>query len=260
MGAHEAEIDRLYGLPLDEFTSERDELAARLKREGDAEAAAEVKRLRKPTVPAWALNQVRHNNKKQVDELIDAGARLREAQERLLGGGGREALDRASEEERRLVAELARQAERELVAAGRSVSSTVQERLRDTLHAAATDTEAREALSAGRLLREHTASGLGPLLGAEGGAVSRGRTDGALARRVRQLEDRLDQAREKQHELEEERATSRRALRDARREATRAASALERAEAADEEARARAEQGGDRVSELEEALRELQQK
>jgi hypothetical protein len=256
---HGAAIDRLYGLPLDEFTSARDELAGRLRRDGDASTAAEIKRLRKPTVSAWALNQVSHHNAKQINELIEAGGRLREAQDELLAGGGREALDQAAEDERRLVAELARQAERELVAASRSVSSSVQEKLRDTLHAAASDDEAREALSAGRLLREYTATGLGPLLeaGGRGGAGGRGQ-DGTLARRARQLEDRLEKARAKQRDLEEERADARRELREARREATRAASALERAEAAEEETRKRADQAGDRVAELETALSDLQ--
>jgi hypothetical protein len=257
--ADQAAIDRLYGLPLDEFTSARDELATRLRREGDTGAATEVKRLRKPTVSAWALNQVSRNNTKRVGKLIDAGGRLREAQEQLLAGGGREPLDQAAEEERRLVAELAREAEQELLAAGRSASSSVQEKLRDTLHAAATDPEAREALSAGRLLREYSASGLGPLIeaGAHAGARGGGR-DGVSARRVRQLEERLEKGRAEQRELEEARSGTRRELREARREATRAASALERAEAAEEEARARAERAGDRVADLETALSELQ--
>ena len=53
----EEEIDSLYAGPLDEFVRERDELARRLNREGDREACARVKALRKPTVGAWALNQ-----------------------------------------------------------------------------------------------------------------------------------------------------------------------------------------------------------
>lgn len=244
-------IDRLYSLPLDEFTPERDELAARLRREGDRDAAAEVKKLRKPGVAAWALNQVRRNNPGQVEELIETGVRLRAAQEELLSGAGREALDRAAEEERRLVGELARHAERELVAAGRTVSAAVQERLRDTLRAVATDDEARECLRAGRLLRDYTPSGLGALLGSEAAASPReGR------RRNRQLEERLEQARAKQRELEEQVAEARRRLRDARREATRAAAELERAEAAQEQAEARVREAGERTAELEARLAE----
>jgi hypothetical protein len=249
-------IDRLYGLALDEFTAERDELAARLRKEGDRDAAADVKRLRKPSVAAWALNQVQRNDPKQVQALIEAGKRLRDAQEQLLSGGGRKPLDQAADDERRLVTELARHAERELVVAGRSVSGAVHERLRDTLRAVATDDEAREALSAGRLLRDHTPAGLGSLLGAEPAAAGRG--DGAARRRTRQLEERLGKARAKQDELEQKAAEAGRALRDARREATRAAAALERAEAAEDQARRRAGEAADRTAELEEALAELE--
>jgi hypothetical protein len=242
-------VDRLYGLPLDEFTAERDELAARLRKEGHRDAADQLKKLRKPGVAAWALNQVRRNDPRQVEELIETGERLRAAQEELLSGAGREALDRAAEDERRLVAELARHAERELVAAGRSVSGVVQERLRDTLRAVATDEEAREALDAGRLHRDYTPSGLGSLLGSKTAPAKR---DG----RTRQLEERLEQAREKQRQLDGDLAESRRRLRDARREATRAAAELERAEAAQEQAEARAREAGERTADLEARLSE----
>ena len=59
LGAMLDEADDLYGLPLGEFTATRDALAARLKAAGDKEAAAEVKRARKPSVPAWAANPSR---------------------------------------------------------------------------------------------------------------------------------------------------------------------------------------------------------
>src|SRR3954468_19117881 len=167
----EAAIDQLYALPLDEFTAARDELARRLRREGDGDAGAEIKRLRKPSVAAWALNRVRRENRGESDKLIEAGRRLREEQERLLAGEGRERFQRAVADERRLVGELARQAEHELTAASRPVSGAVKEKVRATLHAVATDPEAREEFTAGRLVRDHEATGLGP---PAGGAPSRG--------------------------------------------------------------------------------------
>ena len=45
------EVDRLYELPLEEFTAARNELAKRL---GDTS----VKELKKPTVTAWTVNQL----------------------------------------------------------------------------------------------------------------------------------------------------------------------------------------------------------
>lgn len=269
----EAAIDRLYALPLDEFTAARDELARRLRREGDGDAGAEVKRLRKPSAAAWALNQVRRRNPGQTDELLEAGERLREGQERLLSDGDREPLQRATADERRLVAELAGQAEQELVATDRPVSGAVKEKLRATLHAVAGDPEARAGLAAGRLVRDHEASGLGPLVAptgaraqkrarkpASGGGATRTRErrGGAAAeRRARRLEDRLERARARQGELDQETAEAAHRLREARREATRAAAALKRAEAAHERNRGRAEAAAEAVADLERELREL---
>jgi DNA repair exonuclease SbcCD ATPase subunit len=71
-------IDRLYELPLEEFTKARDELARRLTAAGDAKAAAEVKRARKPTLPAWAANQVVRKAPEEWERLRRAVRELRE--------------------------------------------------------------------------------------------------------------------------------------------------------------------------------------
>ena len=68
---HGADIDRLYSLPLAEFTPERNELAKRLRKDGDTDAAAAVKALKKPSVAAWAVNQVQRDRPDEVRELID---------------------------------------------------------------------------------------------------------------------------------------------------------------------------------------------
>jgi hypothetical protein len=52
------EPDDLYALPLEEFTAARNELARSLKAAGDADEAARVKKLKKPPVSAWAVNQL----------------------------------------------------------------------------------------------------------------------------------------------------------------------------------------------------------
>src|SRR3954470_6957323 len=103
----EAEIDRLYGLPLDEFVRERDALAKRLSREGDREAGARVKALRKPTVGAWALNQAVRRRRAETDALLETGERLRAAHEGLLKGGDAGVLRETMEEERSLTSVLA---------------------------------------------------------------------------------------------------------------------------------------------------------
>jgi hypothetical protein len=155
------EIDRLYGTPLDEFVQERDELARRLTREGDREAGARVKSLRKPTAGAWALNQAVRRRRADTDALLATGKRLRAAHEELLNGGDPAVLRETMEEERSLTSALADCAEAIASETGKS-GPALRDRVRATLHAAAVQEEARAELAAGRFVREREAVGLGP--------------------------------------------------------------------------------------------------
>jgi hypothetical protein len=155
------EIDRLYGTPLDDFVQARDELAKRLAREGDREAGARVKALRKPTVGAWALNQAVRRRRAETDALLATGKRLRAAHESLLSGGDSAELRETMEEERSLTSALADCAEAIASENGKS-GPALRDRVRATLHAAAVLEEAREELAAGRFVREREAVGLGP--------------------------------------------------------------------------------------------------
>src|SRR5947207_15901983 len=67
------EIDKLYGLSPEEFTAARDGLAKELKAAGDQSGATSVKALRRPTVAAWAVNQVVRREPKGADGLLEAG-------------------------------------------------------------------------------------------------------------------------------------------------------------------------------------------
>jgi len=74
------ELDELFQLPLADFTGVRNEIAARMKKSGNANEAAAVKSLLKPTVSAWAVNQLYWNSRDEFDDLIDAGQRVRKFQ------------------------------------------------------------------------------------------------------------------------------------------------------------------------------------
>ncbi len=154
----EGEIDRLYGLPLDEFVAQRAELAKQLRADGERAAADEVKGLRKPTLGAWAINQATRRRTHERDELLAAGERLRAAHEALLSGGDAAALRDATRDERALVSALAETAAAIATEGGKG-GAALLERLRSTLHAAAVDEEAARG--------------------------ARGRTGGARARGVR---------------------------------------------------------------------------
>ena len=66
------------------FIAARDALASRLREDGRGDDAATVKALRKPTVVAWALNQLSDRDPDGVRALVDAGAEVRAAQQAAL--------------------------------------------------------------------------------------------------------------------------------------------------------------------------------
>src|SRR3954447_14970634 len=94
---------RLYGLPLEEFTPERNALAAELSREGDCEGAAAVKALRKPSAAAWAVNQLVRAEPDLVEALLGAGGELRQAHRQAASGRGAAQLRAAADAERAAV-------------------------------------------------------------------------------------------------------------------------------------------------------------
>ncbi len=155
-------VDRLYGLPLEEFTAQRDLAARELRRAGDREAAAELAKLPKPTPAAWTANLVARDRPELVEALLDAGAALREAQEQALAGGGGDALRDAMAGQRRTV-EAVMGAAQSYRPAGRALSRAMADRLRTTLQAAAGDEALSAALAAGRLVDEAQGGGAWPL-------------------------------------------------------------------------------------------------
>ena len=235
----DADINRLYGLPLDEFVAQRDELAKSLRASGDREGAAAVKALRKPTAGAWALNQAVRRRRDETEALLAAGERLREAHAALLSGGGRDQLRTAMDEQRRLASVLADCAEAIASETGKS-GPALKERVRSTLHAAALDEGVREDLARGRLVREREAVGMGGAFGASSDTAAAPRADSRSA-------ERAPAARERKRTADH--ANAERQLAEAER-------ALARAEAAEEKASARVDTARNALGEAEGALRE----
>ena len=126
----------LYGLPLDEFTTARNAAAKELRDRGLKAEAEEVKAFAKPTVPAWAVNQLGRRRHADLDELLDAATAAREAQ---LGGGpdAREAIKRL----RDALDGLVDAARDEL---GGKASEAVLGKVRQTLERAGADTSQLE--------------------------------------------------------------------------------------------------------------------
>jgi hypothetical protein len=240
------EIDALYGLPLAEFTNARNELAAELRSRGERDAAAEVRKLAKPTAAAWAVNQVMRTQRKDARALLEAGERLRKAHEDAASGKGSADDLRIAVTGERVAVERLSQAARGLTDAnGRDLSESVLERVKQTLHAIAADSEARSLATAGRLSKERQATA------ATAFAVPPGK--GRAASRGRPSKVQIQKARERVQRAQREA----RDLRSARTQAARAAS---HAEQALTRARADVRAADRKVAEKEGEVEELRRK
>lgn len=222
------EVDALYALPLDEFTAARNALAKKLGSE-------RIRKLAKPSVPAWAVNQLARRERKRLGELLKSGEAL---QKQVLGGkAGPAALREAQQHERQLVRDLVQRAEGLLKDAGRPATEATLERISETLAAGAQTAEGREALRSGRLTEALEPAGFEALTGLTPRQVSP-RDELAAARRAK--EDRRKERRRLEQEV--------------RKLETRAAAAEREADEASKtaaNARAAADKAARRLAELE---------
>lgn len=169
-------IDDLYRLPLSEFTAGRNALAARLRKSGKAAEADQVRSLVKPSIPAWAVNQVYWKHREAFDRLLDAGDRLRKAQSSTLAGKSgdvRGALDAVRES----LSEASRLAAGELEAAGHNASAGAMRAVTATLEALSAYGSGPDAPPAGRLVDEVDPPGfetLAALVPNHGGSNAKG--------------------------------------------------------------------------------------
>ena len=166
-------VDHLYSLPLEEFTPARDALA---REAGKGPERDRIKKLRKPTLSAWAVNQAVRAEPGLLEALLGAGGELRQAH-RQAARGNAERLREAGAAEREAVEALARAAR---TAAGKRAGEPFLDRVRETLHAASLDPEARDLVAAGRVVADLRAVGLGDF-GPEPGGGRSGPTKAAAA-------------------------------------------------------------------------------
>jgi chorismate mutase len=149
----EDELDRLYALPLNEFTAARDELAKRFRAEGERDLADQVKALRKPTVAVWLVNQLAREREVDVKRLLKAGEALGKAQASAKGFAEARSNEQHALER---LASAAREAD---------VGPQAAERAIQTLRAASLTEEGRELLKRGRLTEELDPPGFEALVG-----------------------------------------------------------------------------------------------
>lgn len=217
----ERELDRLYSLPLEEFTGARNELAARLRKDGEKDAAGAVKAARKPTQPAWVVNQLARSERKLLEALIAST-------ESLAGAGGDAA--------RTLIADQ-RDALSALGRAARKLAPSASDRAVETLRAAAIDPEARELLRIGRLTKEITPSGFPTASNTVLQASAPARGKAGAGDELAERRTRREHEQQRLRELRERARALHRAASEAEREASKARDHADKLQVEAEEAR-----------------------
>lgn len=141
-----SEIDALFELSLAEFTTARNSLAARLKKEGRTGEAESVKAMPKPPATAWAVNQLYWRQPKEVERLLTIGEKVREAQ-----SGSAADLRVLLDERRKVVSELTKRAAAILRDAGHADSQDAMRRVTTNLESLASWGRSNAGAHAGRL-------------------------------------------------------------------------------------------------------------
>jgi hypothetical protein len=228
-------VEALYQAPHDRFVAERKRLASELKGGGDGAAAARLAKLARPTISAWAVNQLWWRAQAAFAELLDSAERLRKGDLA------------ASREHREALTKLRARAAAVLGDAGHAASAATLRRVTTTLSALAAaggfDPEPPGALTADRDPPGFESSGMDfDALSAALGAAAASKSANASARAP------AEPARRSQAQVEQRRAEEERRRRDEERARTQME--RRRIELALQSAKAKMEQRADEVERL----------
>jgi hypothetical protein len=149
--------DELYETPPEEFVAVRKARQDEAKDDGDRALAKEIGALPKPSAAAWVCNLLVRAQREEIENLVELGDLLREAQESLAG----DQLKALDVQRRRLVSALTRQARALAAERDHPVSTAVATQVEETLRAAMADPDAGQALLSGRLTSPMSYSGMG---------------------------------------------------------------------------------------------------
>lgn len=150
-----AAADELYSLLPEEFVARRNALATEARKDGDRELSAQVKQLGKPSIAAWVVNMLVRHDSDQVQQVLELGAALREAQTSMAG----DELRQLGRQRRQLTAAVTRRARSLASDLGEKVSESVAAQVEDTLHAAMVDEDAAKAVGTGMLVKPLSVTG-----------------------------------------------------------------------------------------------------
>jgi hypothetical protein len=245
--------DELYGISPDDFVELRTERVGQARQAGDRPLAKQIGQLRRPTRTAWMVNILARAAGDEIEQLLDLGRALQDAQQRAAGDD----LRRLSKQRRTALDALTRRASDLARSSGHApTESTVQE-VSQTLQAALGDPEVAESVRQGRLTQAASYGGFGPV------ASTSDSSDllAALAASAgvgADLPSDDQGAAESSTEVDTKHAQSQRELTEAIRTWEEAAGAATEAADDAEQATARADQLADRIESLRDQLRQAE--
>lgn len=247
----ERTADELYGLPLEDFVTARNARAKELRGAGHREEAEAVRKLQKPTLPSWVVNQLARGRELDVRRLAKAGEALQKEPTDAAG------FAEARREEADVIRRLLRAARNVLEAGGRPASGTTLERVGTNLRAAAVSDDQRDALLRGRLVEDLEPAGFEALARSAAAARSERKASPSAAKRSR-IAQRLKAARLKAEQAEAEAESLERTVARAEDELATAKRAARDAERRLETARSKAERARNRSERAAATLRDLE--
>lgn len=148
--------DRLYARPAEEFTDARNAAARECS---DKALAVLIKKLRKPSVAAWAINLLVRRENEQIDSVLELAESLRAAAEALDG----DELRALMRQRRQLTAALASAARSLAREAGVRLTSPVVDQVEGMLNAAMLDPVSAQVVRTGRVVTAFTSTGVSEL-------------------------------------------------------------------------------------------------
>jgi hypothetical protein len=169
----DSRLEQVFAAPLDRFVAERNALAADLKRAGRAADSARVKGLGRPSLPAWAVNQVYWHARADYDRLTASGDRMRDLQRRALSGRDVD-LQEATRDRQQAIRTFVDRAAALMRDAGQTVTDATRQRIGVTADAIAAYGSRPHEYQPGRLERDLDPPGFAALAGlASGGSALR---------------------------------------------------------------------------------------
>jgi len=254
-GKLEDDVDALFKLPLTEFISARKTLAAQLKKGGHADEANRVKALVKPSISAWAVNQLYWQHRKAFDRLIATGQNFRRAQSSRLAGKAAD-LRGPLDARREALSELSNLATELLSDAGHNPTPDTIRRITTTLEAMSAYASLPDDLAPGRLTEDIDPPGfesfaLSGAMPARTARVIPFRKETAATKTPRKAAPRVD-ARQIEKTRQAKIAAAKASLQEAKRVLVKARARVQSAEAGQKRAQADAKQKETQRAEAEE--------